>query len=303
MSFADLERGEGGFRRTGGSGPSPLGGGNGNGDNGNNNNNGGGSNNRWNPSGNPGDAQAAFSAKANQISQQIFRISSDVSSIHRLVEFLGTNKDTEDVRNKLHDVTEQTRLRVKETSQEIKDLARLDNTHVKKLEHNKLSKDFQKVLVEFQKVQRTSAEKQREFVDRARHGATRNDYSDEDASESGDRPLIDDSQRRMQLIVVDNELEYNESMIVQREEEIREIESGITELNEIFRDLGTMVHEQGSMLDSIENNVTSISMSTHAAAEELTTAAIHQRNARKKSCYLLLIVAFVAGIVAVAVLS
>lgn len=55
----------------------------------------------------------------------------------------------------------------------------------------------------------------------------------------------------MQLIVVDNELEYNESMIVQREEEIREIESGITELNEIFRDLGTMVHEQGSMLGTL----------------------------------------------------
>jgi syntaxin 7 len=44
-------------------------------------------------------------------------------------------------------------------------------------------------------------------------------------------------------------------------------------------------------------------MSTHAAAEELTTAAIHQRNARKKSCYLLLIVAFVAGIVVLAILS
>lgn len=297
MSFADLERGEGGFRRTGGSGPSPLGGGNGSG------NNSGGSNNQWNSDGNPGDAQAAFSAKVNQLSQQIFRISSNVSSIQRLVGFLGTNKDTEDVRNKLHDVTEQTRLQVKETSQEIKDLARLDNTHSKKLEHNKLSKDFQKVLVEFQKVQRVSAEKQREFVDRARLSTVRNDYSDEDASESGDRPLIDDSQRRMQLLVVDNELEYNESMIVQREEEIREIESGITELNEIFRDLGTMVHEQGSMLDSIENNVTSISMSTHAAAEELTTAAIHQRNARKKSCYLLLIAAFVAGIVVLAILN
>lgn len=44
-------------------------------------------------------------------------------------------------------------------------------------------------------------------------------------------------------------------------------------------------------------------MSTHAAAEELTTAAIHQRNARKKSCYLLLIAAFVAGIVVLAILN
>ncbi|KAF9089730.1 hypothetical protein BGX23_006488 [Mortierella sp. AD031] len=233
MSFADLERGEGGFRRTGGSGPSPLGGG-GNGNDNNNNSGNNNSNNQWNSGGNQGNAQAAFSAKVNQISQQVFRISSNVSSIQRLVGFLGTNKDTEDVRDKLHDLTEQTRLQVKETSQEIKDLARLDNTHGKKLEHNKLSKDFQKVLVEFQKVQRISAEKQREFVDRARYGTARTDYS---------------------------------------------------------------------MFDSIENNVTSISMSTHAAAEELTTAAIHQRNARKKACYLLLIVAVVAGIVILAILS
>lgn len=136
-------------------------------------------------------------------------------------------------------------------------------------------------------------------------------------------------------MVVDNELEYNESMIVQREEEIREIEHGITELNEIFRDLGTMVNEQGSMfgmylavlawmtgqlfllrhltnkcyiqcllrIDSIESNVTSISMTTHSAAEELTTAAIHQKNARKKQCCLLVIVAVVTAIVVLAIIS
>ncbi|KAG0261883.1 hypothetical protein BG011_000580 [Mortierella polycephala] len=283
MSFADLERGEGGIRQAGGgggSGPNPLGGG-----------------------GRADQQHAVFSARVNQISQQVFRISANVSSIQRLVGFLGTNKDTDDVRNKLHEVTEETRAQVKDTSQEIKDLAKLDNTHGKKLEHNKLSKDFQKVLVEFQKVQRVSAERQREFVDRARQTNVRNDYEEEDQSESGDQPLINDTQRRTQLMVVDNELEYNESMIVQREEEIREIEHGITELNEIFRDLGTMVNEQGSMLDSIENNVTSISMSTHAASEELTTAAVHQRNARKKSCYLMLIIAVVTGIVVLAVIN
>ncbi|KAF9381479.1 hypothetical protein CPC16_009831 [Podila verticillata] len=301
MSFADLERGEGGVRRTGGANPSPLGGNGGNGGNGNNNNSNN-NNNRWGQANNANVNQRAHAATIQQISQQVFRISSNVSSIQRLVGYLGTNKDTEDVRAKLHDVTEQTRVLVKETSQEIKDLVKYDATG-KKLEHQKLSKDFQKVLVEFQKVQRVSAEKQREFVDRARLTNVRNDYEDEDGSESGDQPLINNSQRRMQLMVVDNELEYNESMIVQREEEIREIEHGITELNEIFRDLGTMVNEQGSMLDSIESNVTSISMTTHSAAEELTTAAIHQKNARKKQCCLLVIAAVVAAIVVLAILS
>ena len=45
-----------------------------------------------------------------------------------------------------------------------------------------------------------------------------------------------------------HELAYQESLIHERETEIREIETGIHELSEIFRDLGTLVHEQGGML-------------------------------------------------------
>lgn len=37
-------------------------------------------------------------------------------------------------------------------------------------------------------------------------------------------------------------------MIQEREAEIREIETGIHELHEIFRDLGTLVQEQGGMI-------------------------------------------------------
>lgn len=45
-----------------------------------------------------------------------------------------------------------------------------------------------------------------------------------------------------------HELAYQESLITEREAEIREIETGIHELSEIFRDLGTLVNEQGGML-------------------------------------------------------
>ena len=44
------------------------------------------------------------------------------------------------------------------------------------------------------------------------------------------------------------ELAYQESLVQEREAEIREIETGIHELHEIFRDLGTLVQEQGGML-------------------------------------------------------
>ncbi|KAF9115680.1 hypothetical protein BGX27_006924 [Mortierella sp. AM989] len=299
MSFADLERGEGGFKRGNVPGPTPLGrsnvSSNGNGNNRNSN---------WNRGGpgNLGDvSEHAYEAKIKHISQQVFRIYSNITTIQRLISYLGTAKDSNDTRTKLQDITEQSRALVRDTSQDIKDLSKFD-TAGKKLEHQKVSKDFSKVLVEFQKSQRVSAEKQRDFVLKARQVGARNDYCDDEGGETGEQPLISDNQRRLQLLVVDNELEYNESMITQREEEIREIEHGITELNEIFRDLGNMVHEQGGMLDSIESNVTSISITTHAAAEELSTAAVHQKNAQSKSCYLLLIMSAVAAIIILAVL-
>jgi len=44
------------------------------------------------------------------------------------------------------------------------------------------------------------------------------------------------------------ELEFQETMIAERESEIREIETGIHELNDIFRDLGTIVEQQGGLI-------------------------------------------------------
>jgi t-SNARE complex subunit (syntaxin) len=44
------------------------------------------------------------------------------------------------------------------------------------------------------------------------------------------------------------ELEFQETLIAERVAEIREIESGIHELNDIFRDLGTIVQEQGGLI-------------------------------------------------------
>ncbi|GET54846.1 t-SNARE protein [Rhizophagus irregularis DAOM 181602=DAOM 197198] len=219
---------------------------------------------------------------SKNISQQVFNITSNVANIQRLVSHLGTTKDTPELRTKLHTITERTRELVKETSGNIKQLSHFQSTsgQNRKLEQQKLSKDFQKTLVEFQRVQRLSAEKQREYVDKAKAHNVRNDIYEEDSGVAEEQPLIDDSQRH-KLQVLDNEIEYNESLIAEREGEIREIEQGINELNEIFRDLGTLVTEQQSMLDNIESNVTNIAVNVRNATDELTVASRYQKKAQK----------------------
>ena len=90
--------------------------------------------------------------------------------------------------------------------------------------------------------------------------------------------------------------------------DIREIETGIHELNEIFRDLGTIVTEQQSMLgkytvcssyckqldssarpDNIESNVNNIATDTERASEELTTARGLGYRANRGQYYSLLV--------------
>ncbi|KAG2213055.1 hypothetical protein INT47_011204 [Mucor saturninus] len=237
---------------------------------------------------------------SQRVAQQVFHINGNINSIERLVGFLGTARDTTDIRNKLHDVTEGTRELIKDTTADIKGLSQYPTTDPKKtrqrkLEQQKLSKDFQKVLAEFQNIQRISVSKQREYVDKkkattAALQSQADEGEDEVQQEQQQLLQADTAQRRVQIEALDNEIEYNETLISEREGEIQGIEQGITELNEIFRDLGMLVNEQESGIQSIYGNVLNISLNTKQAADELTTANRHQKKARKNMCCLLLII-------------
>lgn len=98
-----------------------------------------------------------------------------------------------------------------------------------------------------------------------------------------------------------DEVTFQESLIIERESEIRNIEQSVGELNELFRDVAHMIHEQGEQLDIISENVESTRDDTRGAHRELTSAARYQRNARNKMCCLLLILAVVLTIVILAV--
>lgn len=47
---------------------------------------------------------------------------------------------------------------------------------------------------------------------------------------------------------MDNEISFNEAMIEEREQGIREVEEQIEQANEIFKDLAVLVHYQGVVI-------------------------------------------------------
>ncbi|CEP14922.1 hypothetical protein [Parasitella parasitica] len=244
------------------------------------------------------DDDREYKALTQRIAQQIFHINGNIHSIERLVDFLGGPRDTGETRGNLHDATNATRDLIKDSTHDLKSLSSYQSLDPKKnrqrkLEQQKLSKDFQSVLSSFQKVQKISASKQREYVDKAKATTVMlqsQSVADEEVleGEQQSQASLMDSQRQMQLEALDNEIEYNELLITEREGEIQNIEQGITELNEIFRDMGMLVNEQES----------GIPQNTRQAADELVIANRHHKSARRNMCCFLLIITIVGCILA-----
>ncbi|KAM5219761.1 syntaxin-16 isoform 8-T8 [Hipposideros larvatus] len=80
-----------------------------------------------------------------------------------------------------------------------------------------------------------------------------------------DNTLYDRGFTDEQLVLV----EQNTLMVEEREREIRQIVQSISDLNEIFRDLGAMIVEQGTVLDRIDYNVEQSCIKTEDGLKQL----------------------------------
>jgi len=154
-------------------------------------------------------------------------------------------------------------------------------------------------LSEFQVLQRRALEKQRASATAARTALEDTGGAPGEAGQQQQQRQQQQEQEQLRL-ADQSEVDFQESMIVERESEIRNIEQSVGELNELFRDVAHMVHEQGQTLDIISDNVTSTRDNTKSADQNLRTASRHQRNARNKACCLLLILAVVMVVVILA---
>ena len=149
--------------------------------------------------------------ESKKVAGLIFQMTTNVSSFKRLVDTLGTSKDTRELRGKLNKQRENIGAMAKDASLAVKRLAQTvtrggdgdDDARAQHVaRHQKLVKDFHAVLKEFQRAQRTCAERESTFLPQASprtasYGA--NESSDEREGAHGaseQQALLMDSRRQ-----------------------------------------------------------------------------------------------------------
>ncbi|GBP87876.1 Syntaxin-16 [Eumeta japonica] len=82
--------------------------------------------------------------------------------------------------------------------------------------------------------------------------------------------------------------EDNTRMVAEREQEVNKIVRSIMDLNDVFKDLTNMVHEQGTVLDRIDYNIEQTQVQVHEGYKQLQKAEHYQKKNRKIHCILCL---------------
>ncbi|XP_070705870.1 syntaxin-7 isoform X1 [Pempheris klunzingeri] len=236
------------------------------------------------------------SALVHNISSNIQRLTVLTSELQRAVSLLGTEQDSSQLRQTLQQKQQQGNHLAKETDRLIKAFSALpvgSDQRQRKIQKERLLNDFSAALNNFQKIQRQAADKEREFVARVRASSRVSGGQPDDSF--GSAPVFpSDAQVQAQTEAFTEE---DLRLIQERESAIRQLESDIVDINDIFKDLGLMVHEQGDMIDSIEANVENADVSVQSATQQLARAADYQRSSRKKICILVIVLAVAAVII------
>ncbi|GAV48174.1 hypothetical protein ZYGR_0I04710 [Zygosaccharomyces rouxii] len=167
----------------------------------------------------------------------------------------------------------------------------LDKTQI--IAREKLVRDSKYSLQEFQSTQRQYANVMKDINSRAKVALDQEEEEQRHKNEVALQQQQRQGPRNVQMVVerepINNEeFAYQQNLIRERDQEISNIENGIVELNEIFKDLGAVVQQQGLLVDNIEANIYTTADNTQQAARELDKAVKSQKHSSKWCLYLLI---------------
>ncbi|KAM7383739.1 hypothetical protein PAMA_011207 [Pampus argenteus] len=197
-----------------------------------------------------------FNSVIQTCSCNIQKITQNTAQIKSMVNQLGTRQDTSELQDRLQQIQHYTNQLAKEVNKNLKELGSIplpsspSEQRQQKIQRERLMNDFSAALNNFQAVQRRAAEKEKESVARARAGSR---LQPEDGSRDEKLVSFENQDDWGQLSIQTEEdaiTEEDLELIKERETNIRQLESDIMDVNQIFKDLAVMIHDQGEMIAS-----------------------------------------------------
>ncbi|XP_065843406.1 syntaxin-12-like [Oscarella lobularis] len=250
-----------------------------------------------------------YNERCQKVSNTVQSISAKTTQMEKLLKQVGTPTDAPELRRRLASLRNEVQHAVAETAGILKHLERDVRTpsgglrKKDSLRFERLKSDYSDCVKRYQKALRGAMEAER--VSLPAHTYTHHGSHLQGDEYGGDeRSHLVEAERRRQeeldyLQKQEQVIDFHQGELEEREEAIKNIESDMVQCNEIFKDLGTMVHEQGDQIDLIEANITTTRGRVQDGTQQLRQAKEYQKKARSKMCCILIVILIVAAVLAI----
>jgi hypothetical protein len=167
--------------------------------------------------------------------------------------------------------------------------------HRKKFSFEKLQRTFEDEVVHLKDVARRAVAAQQEALNAERSSQMAiecNAMCEEQCpspcgEEQMEQGLLDGEVCQARQAALQEDAQIRNRIAQEREEGIRRIQNQVSEVNQIFRDLATIVQEQGQQFDTIEDQAASASSSAKQTVGELKKAVNRQKGSCERLCWML----------------
>lgn len=235
-----------------------------------------------------------FFQLCDKITTNLFSINNATSTLDRSLKQVGTPTDNQQLRDRISQINGSAGSSVQDTTGLLRTLQPLaQGDRQRRVQADRLHNEFQATASRF-------AEIQKRVVSTLRTARLPADMvaMEQDSASTTDTLIVAEQQRLAKMKEI-GDLEFETAMHLEREQRVKQLESDIIDINEIMRDLSSMVTAQGDVVDSIENNVEAAAGHVEEGREELIKAARYQNKSRRKLCVCILILVIVLAIIGI----
>ncbi|CAD6184925.1 unnamed protein product [Caenorhabditis auriculariae] len=230
----------------------------------------------------------------SQIQVNIQQLNQQVQQLDSFITRLSDSSDSgERNRQLFNEKAQKAQELSKETNALMKKLVGFSNTNrTLRIQRERLQNEYIGVLNKLQASQRKAAQTEKASMKQVREAAE----MDAEASRAAEIEAFGGREQQMSMQRQQN---VNLQEIKQRQEALVQLERDIGDVNQIFADLASIVHEQGQVVDSIEANVEHAQIHVEQGAANVEQAVYYNQKARQKKLMLfifLVILIFIIGL-------
>ncbi|XP_021798390.1 t-SNARE domain-containing protein 1 isoform X4 [Papio anubis] len=199
----------------------------------------------------PRDLQELF----QEMLANVFRINSSVTSLERSLQSLGTPSDTQELRDSLQTAQQETNKTIAASATTVKQMAELLRSSCphERPQLDRLNTQLSDAIQRYGVLQKKIAEKSRALLPMAQRGSKQQSPQAPFAELADDEKIFNGSDNMWQgqePALLPDTTEEDLEAIRLREEAILQMESNLLDVNQIIKDLASMVSEQGEAVGS-----------------------------------------------------